>query len=155
MLTNDQLHAATITLLAPITRDHYTYAGDTATHVDRVNPTGLDLHDGHVGPVAKAPDGTAAPYIALATHPRGDRHTRLTGGTSMGTYTVSLTVAAGTPRGLRGALDRVMPLLARAYLIPGRTGLLRPYFDTVDVIEDEDVTPTRWYAPLRYRTTVH
>lgn len=155
MLTNEQLHAATITLLAPVTRDRYSYAGTIALTKVPINPTGLDLHDGHVGTIAKAPDGTAAPYMALAPHPRGDRHTRLSGGASMGTYDLALTIAAGSPQGVRWGLDRVMPLLARAYLVPGRTGLLVPYFDQVDPIEDEDVSPTRWYAPLRWRTTVH
>lgn len=154
MVTNDELHAATITLLAPATRDRYTYTGKTATKT-AVNPTGLDLHDGHVGAVAAAPDGTAAPYMALAAHPRGDRHTRLAGGTSMGTFDIALTVAAGSPRSVRWALDRVMPLFSRRFLIPGETGLLVPYFDQVDLIEDEDVSPTRWYVPLRWRTTTH
>ena len=154
MLTNEALHEAVLALLAPITRDRYDYTGD-AVKVAQISAQGLDLHVGHVGKVALGADGTAAPYMALAPHPRGDRHTRLSGGASVGTYDITLTVAAGSPRGARAALDLVMPRFARTYLVPGRTGLLVPYFDVIDLIEDEDVAPTRWYVPLRWRTTVH
>lgn len=153
MRTTDELHTDLLTLLAPITRDRYHYTGQ-AVDVTRVNPAGIDLHDGDARTIATAPDGTAHPYMVLAVQPTTGQHRRLVGGRSQATWGFTLRVAAGSPRGTRWAVDRVNDHLAHARLHPS-TGLLEPYFDPADVIRDPDATPTRWYSPLRYGTTVH
>lgn len=156
--TTSQLHTDVVTLLAPATRDRYTYTGTGRTKT-AVNNAGIDLHDGRVGQVAMNPppptgDGTAQPYMALATSGKTDQHQRLSAGASQALFTIRLTVAAGSPQGLRWALDKIDPLFARARLHES-TGLLVPYFDPVQAIEDRDASPPRWYVHLRYSTTVH
>lgn len=153
-VTETELHAATLDLLRPVTRRLYQRHGrDTVTTT--VHAAGIDLHDGHVFAVQNAPDGTAAPYMVLWPDAAAPSHTRLSGGRSMGRWGFQLTVAAGTPAGVRWALDKLSPLTERAYLISGRTGLLTPYFDRVQILPDEDLTPPRWFVPLRFTTTVH
>lgn len=153
MRTNDQLHTDLLTLLAPVTRDRYTYTG-TAAKVTAVNPAGIDLHDGDVRTVATAPDGTAHHYMVLHVQPRTDEHRRFAGGTSQGTFGFRLTIASGSPRGARWATDQVTALLHRARLHP-TTGLLVPYLDQLEVLPDQDADPPRWYVPQRWSTTVH
>ena len=158
MRTNTQLHDDVVALLAPITRDRYDYAGPTVKKI-AVNPTGIDLHDGKVGQAAMNPappvgDGTVAHYMELVVHPRTDRHTRASGGASQGTFGFSLTVASGTRAGALFAIDKVLTVTSRARL-HASTGLLVAYFDQIQLIEDPDAPPARWYAPLRWSTTVH
>lgn len=158
MRTNIELHGDVLDLLAPITRDRYDYAGPTVKKVT-VNPVGIDLHDGKIGQVAMNPappvgDGTVAHYMGLTIHPRADRHTRLTGGTSRGVFGFSLTVASGTRTGALWAIDQVNSVVERARLHES-TGLLRPYLDQPHVVYDADANPPRWYSPLRWSTTVH
>lgn len=156
--TNAQLHADVLTFLAPITRDRYDYTG-TAVDKITVNPTGIDLHDGKIGTVALNPgppqgDGTVAHYMGLTIHPRADRHTRITGGSSQALFGFSLVVASGSRAGALWAIDKVTTHLQRARLHPS-TGLLRHYLDQVHLVYDADASPPRWYAPLRWSTTVH
>lgn len=154
--TTTDLHAAVLELLAPVTRKRHEQRGPTVT-TKTVNATGIDLHDGRIFAVehAPAPDGTALPFMVLWSTAPTDVHTRLAGGASLSRWGFQLTVAAGTPAGVRWALDRLQPRLARARLIPGRTGLLQPYLDQVPITPEDDITPPRWSAPLRYETTVH
>ena len=154
MPTDETLHDALVALLAPVTRNRHERRGG-ATVTTPVNEHGIDLHDGHVLAVEHGPDGTALPYMVLWPTATTGEHTRLAGGRSMGRWGFQLTVAAGSPAGVRWALGKVQPLTARARLIPGRTGLLTPYLDQVQIVPDEDATPIRWSAPLRYQTTVH
>ncbi|MFK5689600.1 hypothetical protein ACI3EY_08025 [Ornithinimicrobium sp. LYQ92] len=154
MPTDEDLHAALLVLLAPITRNLHQRLGKT-TETKVVNAEGIDLHDGHVFAVAHGPDGTALPYMVLWPTATTGQHTRLAGGRSMGRWGFQLTVAAGSPAGVRWALGRLAPVTARARLVPGHTGLLTPYFDQVQIAPDEDVDPIRWSAALRYETTVH
>lgn len=153
MRTLLQLDADTLALLAPITRNRYDYVGQAQAKT-AVNPAGIDLHVGDVGAVANAPDGTAAPYMVLWTQSGTDTHTRLAGGRSITTYGFQLTVAAGTRTGALWAIDRVRTVTARARLHKS-TGILTPYFDQINVLVDEGASPPRWYAPLRYTTSVH
>ena len=153
MRTTDQLHADLLTLLAPITRDRYEYTGKTMK-VHHVNAAGIDLHDGDARTIAEAPDGTAHHYIELQVQPTTGQDRRLAGGRSQATWGFTLRVVSGSPRGARWAVDQVTALLARARL-HASTGLLEPYFDPADIIRDPDASPTRWYSPLRYGTTVH
>lgn len=153
MRDDNDLHQDVLDLLAPITRDRYTYTGTSRT-VERVNPAGIDLHDGSIGSLALAPDGTARPYMGLVIHPRTDRHTRISGGSARGYFGFSLTVAAGSPRGARAAIVAVTAHLARARLHES-TGLLTPYLDQIHLVEDTTASPTRWYAPMRWSVTVH
>lgn len=154
MRTNTQLHGDVVALLAPITRDHYSYTG-TGRTLTRINEAGIDLHDGRIGQVALAPDGrTVAHYMGLVIHPRADRHQRITGGASSALFGFSLTVASGSRDGALWALDRVNAALARARP-HASTGLVTPYLDQSHLIEDDDANPPRWYTPLRYSLTVH
>lgn len=151
-LTDDLL-----TILKPITRDRYDYIG-SIVDTTSVNTNGIDLHVGQVGQVAHDNAGTEHPtahhYMVLWPHAGVDRHERLSGGTSLTTWGFQLTVASGTFDGAQWALSKVRAALSRARLNP-RTGLLTPYFDQVNVMPDDEVSPPRWYAPLRYSTTVH
>lgn len=149
----NDLTADTVALLATITRDHYTYTG-TAQSVESVNPYGIDLHVDEIRTAALDPDGTAHPYMVLYPDAGSDRHTRLAGGRSVTSWGFQLTVAAGSPHAARAALNLVTNTLARARLNP-KTGLLTPYFDRVQILPDDSAPPPRWYAPLRYTTTVH
>ena len=153
MPTDDDLHTALLDLLAPVTRNRHERKGG-ATVTTAVNATGIDLHDGHVFAVEHGPDGTALPYMVLWPTATTGQNTRLAGGRSMGRWGFQLTVAAGSPAGVRWALALLQPVTARARLTP-RTGLLRPYLDQVPITPDEDVTPIRWSTALRYETTVH
>lgn len=159
MRTNVQLHADVLQLLAPVTRDRYDYAGPDAVTKTPVNPVGIDLHDGMVGRVAHNPappvgDGLVAHYMELVVHPRTDRHTRVAGGSSVAGFGFSLNIASGTRAGALWAIDQVLTVTTRARLHPS-TGLLVAYFDQIHLIEDPDAPPARWYAPLRWSTTVH
>lgn len=147
------LTANTITLLTPITRNHYTYTGNTQT-VEHINPNGIDLHVDTIRTAALDPDGTAHPYMVLYPQAGTARHTRLAGGTTYTQWGFQLTVAAGSPHALRAALNLVTTTLTRTRLNP-TTGILTPYFDQTDILADDTVTPPRWYAPLRYTTTAH
>lgn len=149
----NDLTADTITLLAPITRDLYTYTGNAQT-VTPVNATGIDLHIDDIRTVALGPDGTARPYMVLYPQAGSDRHTRLSGGRSLTVWGFQLTIAAGSPHAVRSALNLVTTRLARARL-NAATGILTPYFDQTDVLADDGASPPRWYAPLRYTTSVH
>lgn len=142
-----------ITLLAPITRDRYTYTGKAA-NVDHVNPTGIDLHVDDARTIALDDDGTAHPYMILRPEAGSDRHTRLSRGRSLTVWGFQLDVAAGSPHAARSAITLATATLARAR--PNtNTGILTPYFDQVSLLVDDSASPPRWYAPLRYTTSVH
>src|SRR5690606_22123029 len=104
-------------MLTPITRDRYDYAGKAQTRTP-INPTGIDLHVGHVGPLAYDNADTDSPivhhYMVLWTHAGTDRHNRLAGGRSASTYGFQLTVASGTRAGCLWAIDLVRDLMTRA-----------------------------------------
>lgn len=152
-MNNAELHAAVLAVLAPVTRTRFTYVG-AQRRATVVNATGIDLHDGRVDDVALDDYGRAEPYMGLQTHPLMDVHGRMSGGASSATFDFSLTLASGSPAGVRWALDRVRPRFSRTRLGP-RTGFVVPYLDVTDVEEDRDTTPVRWFAPLRYRVSVH
>lgn len=151
-LTNAEAATAVRTLLGPVTRNLYAHSGDGVAKTV-VNAKGVDLHDGLLAALATT-RGVVDPYVLLTMHPRGDRHTRMSGGASAGQHTWSLLIGAGSPAGVLWALDRVQPRFARARLSKDG-GLVEPYFDTVDVLAEPDVSPPRWYSVLRYRATTH
>lgn len=149
----ESLTAQLVELLAPVVRDVYTYTAD-AQEVTGLNPTGIDLHMEDVRTVAQSPDGSASPYMVLWPQAGTDLHPRMSRGRSATTWGFQLTVAAGSRRGCLWALDLARGQLQRARL-NGATGILTPYFDQVDVLVDRGASPPRWFAPLRYTTSVH
>lgn len=152
MLTVTQAHKAVLDLLAPVTRNRYTYAGDSRTTV-QVNPNGLDVHDGRVGSLA-AHNGIIDTFLVIYPHLPAQIHSRLAGGASGALWGFRAVLGAGSREAAVHGIDRVLPLLARARLADS-TSFLTPYLDQVVLLPDEDTTPPRWSVPLIYTATLH
>lgn len=153
MRTLDELYNDFLAVLAPLTRRRYTYTA-TATEITEVNASGYDVHEGTVGEAAVDGAGNALPYYVVSSGSLVGEHRRLAGGRSQATFSISVLVAGGSPRGVRDALSDLETALARVRLHTS-TGLLSPYFDEIDIYEDPDADPKRWRTTARYSTTVH
>ena len=158
------LHDALLRALQPATRTLHPHPQD-GPPVD-VNAAGVDVWDGHVGDVALDPnDGTAHAYAFVQDSPGGWAQTRTVARATLAHYRPVITVAGGTPRKVRWALDQIRPLLDGAILtaIDGTslTGPLHEGFSRLEDYDpgplqiDEDPQPPRWFVALQYATTAH
>lgn len=161
--TSRDLHDALIRALAPVTRWRHPHPSDGPPV--RVNETGIDVWENHVGDVRIDPDGTAHAYLFLQTGPGGYAWTRHVAGASMTRWRPIATIAAGTPTKARWGLDKVRPLLDGAILTaldgapltaPLREGST-PFedYDPGPLRVDTDPSPPRWFVPIQYATTAH
>ncbi|MEN3123273.1 hypothetical protein [Janibacter sp. LM] len=161
--TGARLHAALIDALAPVTRWRHPFPGDGQPV--RVNDTGLDVWENHVGDARIDPDGpggtpgTAHAYLFLQTGPGGNAHTRATRAASLTVWRPILTFAGGTPRKVQWGLDRARPLLdglvltdatGRPITSPFHEGLLpSEQYDPGPLQVDTDPSPPRWFVPIQ------
>lgn len=161
--THTSLHDALVQALAPVTRWHHPHPLDGPPV--RVNETGVDLWDAHVGDVRVDPDGTAHAYVYLQAGPGGQRQTRTVKHATITRWRPVITVAGGTPKKADWALSRVRPLLDGLVLTgPDGAPLTAPLhegfsrfedYDPGPVRVDEDPSPPRWFVPIQYATTAH
>lgn len=161
--SSTDLHTALIRALAPVTRWRHPYPGDGPPV--RVNETGVDVWENHVGDVRVDPDGTCHAYLFLQTGPGGYDWTRHVAGASLTRWRPIATIAAGTPTKARWGLDKVRPLLDGAILTsPSGQQLTAPLregttpfenYDPGPLRVDQDPSPPRWYVPIQYATTAH
>lgn len=161
--TGTVLHAALIRALVPVTRWRHPHPSDGPPV--RVNETGIDVWENHVGDARVDPDGTVHAYLHLQTGPGGYDWTRVVAAASMTRWRPIITVAAGTPVKTRWALDKVRPLLDGLVLTaldgapltaPLREGSI-PFedYDPGPTRVDTDPSPPRWFVPIQYATTAH
>ena len=154
------LHDALIRALAPVTRWLHPAAGDGDAEL--VNPAGVDVWDGQVGSARVDPDGTVHAYLFVQDTPGGSRQTRQVKEGTVLTYRPLVTVAAGTPRKARWAVDKVRAALDGAILTdedgapltaPLHEGFGRAeFYDPGPLRLDNDPSPPRWVAPIQYAT---
>ena len=158
--TSRDLHDALVRALAPVTRWRHPAPGDGAPV--RVNATGIDLWENHVGDARLDADGTAHAYLFLQTSPGGRGHTRAVSQAVLTRWRPLLTFAGGTPVKAQWGIDRARPLLdglvltstdGRELTAPLHEGYtVRDDYDPGPLRVDTDPSPPRWYVPLQYAT---
>ena len=164
--TTRDLHDALVRALAPVTRWRHPAPGD-GTPV-RVNATGIDLWENHVGDVRLDPDGpngtpgTAHAYLFLQTTPGGLLQSRAVTAAVLTRWRPLLTFAGGTPVKTQWGIDRARPLLDGLVLTtetgtelaaPLHEGYLRGQdYDPGPLRVDQDPSPPRWFVPIQYAT---
>lgn len=163
LATSRELHDALVRALAPVTRWRHPYPGDGQPV--RVNETGIDLWENHVGAVRLDPDGTAHAYLFLQTSPGGRTHTRAVAQAVLTRWRPLLTFAGGTPTKTQWGIDRARPHLdgliltsadGRELTAPLHEGYtMRDDYDPGPLRVDTDPSPPRWYVPIQYATTAH
>ena len=154
------LHDALVRALAPVTRWRHPAPGD-GTPV-RVNATGIDVWENHVGDVRVDPDGTAHAYLFLQTTPGGRLQSRAVTTTVLTQWQPLLTFAGGTPVKTQWGIDLTRPALDGVVLTttagepltaPLHEGFTRRgTYDPGPIRVDEDPSPPRWYVPIQYAT---
>lgn len=110
------------------------------------------VYDGE--PDAKVPtdaSGKALPYVCLYMAPswREEVGESLAADPGVERVTWQVTVASGYTSTTLRAVEKADAILT-GWILGGRTGPVRRD-PTVPLRIDRDVTPARWFAPLRYR----
>ena len=151
--TPDQLHAALLDVLAPITR--WRIPPPAEGHPVLINADGIDHHVGYVGAVRLDPDGLAHPYIATYDDAGRAVPGRTIRAGSHLSWGVTTTIAGGDPARARWALARLRDALDGTTLTSPdlTTEPLLEYFTAGPIRPDEGTDPVRWFTTLRHTTT--
>ena len=164
--TSRDLHDALIRALAPVTRWRHPHPSDGPPV--RVNETGIDVWENHVGDVRIDLDGpngtpgTAHAYLFLQTGSGGRQQSRAVAQTTITRWRPLLTFAGGTPVKVRWGIDRTRPILdgltlttldGRELTAPLHEGFARREdYDPGPIRVDTDPSPPRWFVPIQYAT---
>lgn len=125
-----------------------------ALRTDLGVPLRLDVFDGDVKALMD-PDGSARPYAAFYPSAGNLGSQSLCGTQEFLDWPFQVTAVGGDPTRARRAIHRVRTRLSGARLVVGDLQVRvveEPNYQPGPIREDRDVSPSRWYTPLQFRS---
>lgn len=136
------------------TVDDVTTAVLAALRTDLGAPMRLDVFDGDVKAVMDG-DGRARPYAAMYASAGNLSSQSLCGTSDFLDWPFQVTAAGGDPVRARRAIHRVRARLTGVELTAGGVKFRvveEPNYQPGPIREDRDVSPSRWFSPLQFRS---